>query len=68
MGDCPKNMISYYFNGKEDDGITFFFQKSFALVNLKIYQFNTYKKLRRVRSIVSRMVHYPAALLVTIER
>ena len=40
-----------------------FFLKSFALVYLKIYKFNTYKKFRRGSSIVSRMVHYPAAIL-----
>ena len=41
-----------------------FFSKIFCMVYVKAYQFNTYRKLSRVRSIVSRMVHYPAALLV----
>ena len=52
----------------EDDGTTFFSQISFALVYVKIYQFNTYKKFRRVTSIVSWMVHYPAAILMFLLR
>ena len=51
----------------EDDD-TFFSQKSFALKYVKNYKFNTYRKNRRVSLIVSRMVHYPGAILVTIER
>ena len=49
----------------EDDDI-FFSQKSIALVYVRNYKFNTYRKTRRVSSIVSQMIHYPAALLVII--
>ena len=38
--------------------MVYFFQNSSALVYVKMYQFNTYKKFRRVSLIVSRMVHY----------
>ena len=47
---------------EDDDKL--FSQKSFALVYMKKYKFNTYRKNGRVSSIVSRMVHYPAAILV----
>ena len=43
---------------------TFFSQKYFALVYVKKYKFNTHRNNRRVSSIVSWMVHYPAAVLV----
>ena len=51
----------------EDDD-TFFSQNYFALVYVKIYKLNTYRKNRRVSSIVSGMVHYPAAILVRLPR
>ena len=47
----------------EDDD-TYFSQKCFALVYVKNYKFNTYRKSRRASSFVSPMVHYPAAILV----
>ena len=48
-----------------EDDETFFSQNSFALLYVKEYKFNTYRKNRRVSSIISRMVHYPAATVVT---
>ena len=47
---------------EDDDKL--FSQKSFALVYVKKYKFNTYRKNGRISSIVSWMVHYPAATLV----
>ena len=41
-----------------------FFQKSIVLLCVKITKLNTYRKLRRVNSIVSRTLYYPAAILV----
>ena len=49
-----KIIVSCSFKGKEDDG-RISSQNSFALDNVNIYQFNTYRKNRRVSSIVSRM-------------
>ena len=61
---------------EDDDKL--FSQKSFALVYVKKYKFNTYRKNGRVSSIVSRMVIQPlywyvrdmkiVAYLITIER
>ena len=38
-----------------------FFSKNFCIIICKNYKFNTYRNNRRVSSIVTRMVHYPAA-------
>ena len=35
----------------------------FALVHVKNYQFNTYRKKKSVSSIVFWMVHFPVAIL-----
>ena len=45
-----------------------FFQKSFELVYVQIFQFNTNKKFRHVNSMVPWMAHYLAAVLVTTDR
>ena len=44
--------------------VQFFSIKTFALKYVKSYQFKTYRKNRRVSSIVSRIVHNPEAILV----
>ena len=58
-----KKNVSCSFKGIEGND-RILTQKSFALEYVNIYQFNIYRKNRRVSSTVPRMVNYPAAILV----